>query len=63
MKQCKQCGNELYHGEKDICGECLGENKKDIIKIIKLINEGHTKHCAQRQVFGDGECECKPEKE
>lgn len=29
-------------------------------KINKLIDEqGHTHHCAQRIVFGDGECECK----
>ena len=26
--------------------------------IEKLINEGHSHHCACRQRWGDGECEC-----
>jgi hypothetical protein len=24
-----------------------------------ITDQGHTLHCAQRQVWGDGECECK----
>ena len=27
-------------------------------RIKKLEKEGHTYHCACRQVWGDGECEC-----
>jgi len=27
-------------------------------RIDKLIKAGHTLHCAKRQVWGDGECEC-----
>ena len=27
--------------------------------VKKLVLEGHSRHCAVRQIFGDGECECK----
>lgn len=35
------------------------EDTMDNVKINSLIMEGHTEHCACRQVWGDGECECK----
>lgn len=31
---------------------------EDDVKIKELIEVGHTRHCACRQVWGDGECEC-----
>lgn len=31
----------------------------DSEQIERLQAEGHSAHCAQRQVWGDGECECK----
>ena len=31
---------------------------KDYEKIQELIREGHSEHCAKRQVWGDGKCEC-----
>lgn len=31
---------------------------EDRIKIKKLIKQGHTRHCAYRIVWGDGECTC-----
>lgn len=31
------------------------DDKKE---IKALINKGHPRHCACRQVWGDGECEC-----
>jgi len=27
-------------------------------EITTLVEEGHPSHCAQRQIWGDGECEC-----
>ena len=34
------------------------EHKKDLERITELENSGHHLHCACRQVWGDGECEC-----
>jgi hypothetical protein len=31
--------------------------------VKELVLKGHTRHCAIRQIFGDGECECKKGKE
>jgi len=30
----------------------------DLKKIDDIISQGHSRHCACRQVWGDGECEC-----
>ena len=30
----------------------------DMVNIRKIQESGHTRHCACRQVWGDGECEC-----
>lgn len=38
------------------------ESIKDRIRIKKLIKQGHSHHCAYRQVWGDGECECRRRK-
>lgn len=34
------------------------EYEEDLKLISEYIEKGHTEHCAQRQVWGDGECEC-----
>lgn len=34
------------------------EARRDNMDIQWLVDQGHTLHCAQRQVWGDGECEC-----
>ena len=36
----------------------LIEYRKEQKEVIDLQAEGHSLHCAQRQVWGDGECEC-----
>lgn len=44
------------------CGNCYdddGAHSLDASEIARLTKEGHTEHCAARQVWGDGECECK----
>ncbi len=35
------------------------EFKKELYEINILMQKGHTNHCAKRQIWGDGECECK----
>lgn len=40
------------------CQPCIN-CKDDKRKIVALIDDGHTYHCACRQLFGDGECECR----
>ena len=55
-KPCPQCGY-LFIGI-DICSECHGLNERYHKEIIYLLDKGHTGHCAQRIVYGDGECEC-----
>lgn len=34
------------------------EGEQDWARITELVESGHTEHCAKRQVWGDGECEC-----
>jgi hypothetical protein len=35
-----------------------GPDEEDEAEIKKLTATGHTEHCAKRQVWGDGACEC-----
>jgi len=34
------------------------ENKEELKQIEEIQNQDHPHHCACRQVWGDGECEC-----
>ncbi len=34
-------------------------DQDDLLDIRKIIEEGHTRPCACRQILGDGTCECK----
>jgi len=44
---------------KKLCADHDIEDTKEFLKMKRLHeNEGHTYHCAMRQVYGDGECEC-----
>ncbi|VVS95323.1 hypothetical protein [Desulfoluna spongiiphila] len=38
--------------------EDLAQAAKDEKRIEELQSAGHPPHCAARQVWGDGECEC-----
>lgn len=38
------------------------EHADDLKCIDALVAQGHTRHCACRQVWGDGECSCELEK-
>jgi len=34
------------------------EHKDELKQIDEIVKQGHSQHCACRQVWGDGECEC-----
>lgn len=69
---CVSCGCEYEKWipdnflENNLCISCNKkswddwekEYSKDIMKIKKLREQGHSLHCACRQIFGDGECLC-----
>jgi hypothetical protein len=67
--ECEQCGAEgfqlWYSGGEDGVYMCLGcivalydDNESIMRAIEQKKKEGHPYHCAARQIFGDGECEC-----
>jgi hypothetical protein len=45
-------------GEIFLCQECDQDRQEEMKQINKLQKQGHSHHCACRQVWGDGECEC-----
>lgn len=54
---CKWCGiKEASRG--DFCPECIKLMNETVARIDSLVAQGHTYHCACRQVWGDGECCC-----
>jgi len=69
---CKDCGKEYAKWlpeslpENDLCLECNAkawenweEEQTDSLAQIEAIQAlGHSHHCACRQVWGGGECEC-----
>lgn len=54
-----------------LCGDCIVKmhaknedyekslSMEEQRRIEEIVADGHTNHCACRQVWGDGECECK----
>jgi len=58
MRECLQCGHVDYIGTGGLCINCIDDNKRDQAKLEELKKQGHVHHCAIRQVYGDGECEC-----
>ena len=71
MVFCRRCYTQLHRGE--LCIHVLDEGGNEMenwekweeeesenLKEIERLREmGHTYHCACRQVWGDGECECR----
>lgn len=55
---CQQCGGLCNYTVNDTCQECYNENVDCEKRIDEYQVEGHTNHCANRLVWGDGECEC-----
>lgn len=58
-RNCLICNDECVAINPDgLCDICHKEAEADGDKIIALENYGHTTHCAWRQIYGDGQCEC-----
>ena len=67
---CEQCCSKMkqlyFSGPADagcyLCINCIKtahfQHVKDLKRISQLEAAGHGSHCAARQVYGDGECEC-----
>jgi len=58
MYECEICGEEACERNQDFCDECEAEIEADEFLLKLLEKQGHTPHCAARQVWGDGRCEC-----
>lgn len=54
---CRWCGRVPVYGT-DLCPRCEEQDRADRAAIDALMDAGHTYHCAARQTWGDGECEC-----
>lgn len=48
----------MSHNQPQFSSEEQRQWDADNIEINKIIESGHSRHCACRQVWGDGECEC-----
>ncbi len=73
---CKECNCEyekwIPEGayENNLCLKCNEkkwtefekEHGEDFKRIDEIVKQGHSEHCACRQVWGDGECTCDLEK-
>ena len=70
-EQCENCGKENadFYIHKEMngdgccwCFECIinthCDGEESEFRINKLVKLGHTEHCAARQEWGDGFCEC-----
>ena len=56
--ECQMCGCKTKINQDGLCEDCETQSKHDNVCIELLKEKGHTHHCACRQVWGDGECEC-----
>ena len=56
---CGMCG-QWYRGfsKGGLCPDCRRQDELDQDAVEGLMEKGHPYHCACRQVFGDGGCEC-----
>lgn len=55
--KCKNCGD--YEVDHDgLCYYCFENSEMDQRQLGLLKEMGHSHHCASRQIWGDGECEC-----
>lgn len=54
---CPMCGGPTSSAGV-MCAWCADRVARDEGKIDRLMSEGHTYHCAARQTWGDGCCEC-----
>lgn len=55
---CIQCMKNDRREASLLCDDCEEENAQAKAKAESLLEAGHTRHCAHRIIWGDGECEC-----
>lgn len=56
---CMMCGSMEALPSAEMCARCEEQSREDLDEIAHLIREGHTSHCARRQVYGPADgCEC-----
>jgi murein endopeptidase len=58
---CEKEIDEETEGYPELCVSCVADWRNDAEAYRKIRSLGHTRHCACRIVWGDGECECKNE--
>ena len=62
--KCIECEKEKAIGADGLCFNCAKwrqweeRHSEDLAEVDRLQKVGHSHHCACRQVWGDGECEC-----
>jgi hypothetical protein len=55
---CPLCGYVPTTAAGVMCADCTQRSARDDHQLTQLMNAGHTYHCAARQTWGDGTCEC-----
>ena len=55
---CPMCGYVPTTAAGVMCVDCTQRSARDDHQLTQLMNSGHTYHCAARQTWGDGSCEC-----
>lgn len=55
---CKICNQDHPLDSDNLCQECADRMGHYDNKIFDLEAAGHTKDCARRMVYGDGQCQC-----
>ena len=62
MIYCSMCENYIKPGipneDGQLCFPCQSREILCRAERRRLTDQGHTFHCACRQIWGDGECEC-----
>jgi len=58
---CMVCGNSGAVNVAGMCEDCTAAFWRKCREADKLVELGHSRHCAMRIVFGKEECSCKGE--
>ena len=56
---CERCKTEVAVGPHGLCAGCLQQFLIEDVQIDTLHAEGHSRHCACRQVYGHEACLCR----
>ena len=69
-KKCEKAFKPVYRKPENYCDKCNDElwaeweieHADELTSIDELKTKGHSRHCACRIIWGDGECTCSMEK-